>query len=90
VVGPYSAYIDAADANGLGAYDISLYQFFQAIGNEWTANQAYINMQVYLERQAYLAGPAVVSSSTTLSLELEQLNSLGVQAQDWILLQVPY
>ena len=91
-VGLYPTYLDAAAENGLGAYDIkpALYQFFQATGNDWTANAAYLDMQVFLDRQAYLAGPAVVSSDSTLSLELQHLNDLGVQARDWILLQVPY
>jgi hypothetical protein len=39
-------------------------------------------MQVFLGRQAYLGGPAVVNSSCTLWLELERLKALGIQAED--------
>jgi hypothetical protein len=62
----------------------------QATDTEWTANQAYIDMQVFLGRQAYLGGPAVVNSSCTLWLELERLKALGIQAEDRTLLHVPY
>lgn len=68
----------------------SRYRLFQRTGDTWTANQAYIDMQVFLGRQAYLAGPAVVSSNSTFWLELKRLKELGVQAKDWILLHVPY
>lgn len=92
VIGLYPAYLEAADEGGLGAYNIpgNLYRFFQATGNEWTANQAYIDAQVFFGRQAYLARPAVVSGNSTLWLELERLKTLGVQAKDWVLRHVPY
>jgi RHS repeat-associated protein len=92
VLGLYPAYLEAAEEGGFGAYNIPvrLYNFLQATGDAWTANQAYIDAQVFLGRQMYLAGPAVVSGTTTLSLELQRMKELGIQPQDWILLRVPY
>jgi hypothetical protein len=92
VLGLYPDYLDAAEQGELGTYNIpgGLYNFFESTGDAWTANEAYIDMQVFLGRQTYLAGPAVVNSDTTFSLELERLKTLGVQAKDWILLHAPY
>ena len=81
MIGTFPYYLQAADEAGLGAYNIprSLYNFLGP-SYQFTANQAYLQAQLSLGRQVYLAGPALAKTNSTLFLELEYLKSRAVTA----------
>jgi len=82
VLGGWPAYLRMAAAYGYGAYNIwpRVYNVFQALQVELTANQAYINTQIFLGRQAYAIEEeegAVLPTTRTLWWELQHLAEKG-------------
>jgi hypothetical protein len=94
VLGAYEAfpnYLDAAESTGANALNMGrpIWNMLNAMGETWTANQAFLDASVFRGQQIWLSTNALAAQGSYY-LELQYLTSRGVGPDQWLVVPLPY